>query len=380
VILKTIHGKFEFKMQKYEVEDSCQNYFERTGQMTEGYISDRLRETCAYYSNRMSYAEVAKLIERNSGVPLLSDQKIYQIVQAKAQQVSQEMAAMMSEAVNSTDTELMNVKTDLDLYDRDSEEILLFDDGIQVKSQSSQRQRAAKTNVKRSTSPPPSAAKSSVVLTDIMMLQTKNHRFEYFMAPIDAQGNLLLSLEQMIRAQIIQNYGTRQSPLPIVVIADGATVIRQRLFRVFGAEVVIILDWYHLCEKVRQFMSMIARNKNEKVEHIKAILADLWHGRVQAVLTYLNEQVSVRNQEKFQDLLGYLTKHKVEIIDYERRQQVGKTIGSGRMEKAVDQVIGHRQKHKGRSWRPQGSRALALLKILELNGKWQQTWFPAQSA
>lgn len=36
------------------------------------------------------------------------------------------------------------------------------------------------------------------------------------------------------------------------------------------------------------------------------------------------------------------------------------------MEKAVDQVIGHRQKHKGMGWRPQGSRALALLKVLEL--------------
>ena len=39
-------------------------------------------------------------------------------------------------------------------------------------------------------------------------------------------------------------------------------------------------------------------------------------------------------------------------------------------------VFGHRQKHKGMSWRPQGSRALAILKVLELNDKWHQTWFP----
>lgn len=343
-------------------------------------MSERLRETCAYYSNRMSYAEVAKLIERVSGVPLLSDQKIYQIVQAKAQQVSQEMATAMTEIVNSTATELINVKTDLDLYDRESEEILLFDDGIQVKAQSAQRQPAAQSAVKRAFDSLPRAAKSAVVLTDIMMLQTGSHRFEYFMAPIDAQGNFRLSLDQVIRAQIIENYGTRQTPLPLVVIADGATVIRQRLLRVFGTKVVVILDWYHMCEKVRQFMSMIARNKNEKGEHIKVILADLWQGRVQSVLTYLNQKVVVRNQEKFQDLVGYLTKHQEEIIDYEKRRQVGKTIGSGRMEKAVDQVIGHRQKRKGRSWRPQGSRALAMLKILELNGKWQQAWFSAQSA
>jgi len=41
----------------------------------------------------------------------------------------------------------------------------------------------------------------------------------------------------------------------------------------------------------------------------------------------------------------------IEIINYERTQ-IGKSIGSGRVEK-VDQVIGQRQKHKGKSWRPQ---------------------------
>jgi len=37
------------------------------------------------------------------------------------------------------------------------------------------------------------------------------------------------------------------------------------------------------------------------------------------------------------------------------------------MEKAVDQVIGIRQKNRGMSWTKKGSRALALLKVAELN-------------
>ena len=45
----------------------------------------------------------------------------------------------------------------------------------------------------------------------------------------------------------------------------------------------------------------------------------------------------------------YLDKHQAEIIDYDRRKQAGKPIGSDRIEKAVDQVIGHRQKRKGMS-------------------------------
>jgi len=72
--------------------------------------------------------------------------------------------------------------------------------------------------------------------------------------------------------------------------------------------------------------------------------------------------------------VGYLQKHESEIIDYGRRQATGKPIGSGRMEKGVDQVIGMRQKKKGMSWSQIGSRALALLKIAELNGQWQQLW------
>jgi len=46
------------------------------------------------------------------------------------------------------------------------------------------------------------------------------------------------------------------------------------------------------------------------------------------------------------------------------------------MEKGVDQVIGQRQKKKAMSWSAKGSRALAILKVVELNGRWQQLWFP----
>ena len=364
-------------MQKYEVKGEFQNYFEQTGQMIAGYISERVRELSAYYSNRMSYEEVAKLIERMSGVALLSDQKIYQIVQAKAQQVSLEIEAVVNEVVNFKEPELIPVKPDIDLYCRDSEEILLFEDGIQVKAQSAQRQSVSQQNA---LTPVALDSTASVVLTDVALLQTATNQFEYLVAPIDEQGNLRLPLEQIVRAKVSQSYGTRPTPLPLVVISDGATVIRQRLSRIFGSQVAVILDWYHLSHKVRQLMSMIARNKTEKMAHIKTILADLWHGRVIFALTYLNTQVAARNQAKFAELVGYLTKHQSEIIDYERRRQIGKSIGSGRMEKAVDQVIGKRQKHKGSSWRPQGSRALAILKVLELNGKWQQSWFPAQPA
>lgn len=81
-----------------------------------------------------------------------------------------------------------------------------------------------------------------------------------------------------------------------------------------------------------------------------------------------------------QELIAYLEKHYSAIINYSRRSRTGKTIGSGRMEKGVDLAVGSRQKNNGMSWSPKGSRALSLLKVAELNGQWQQLWFPTQTA
>ncbi len=94
----------------------------------------------------------------------------------------------------------------------------------------------------------------------------------------------------------------------------------------------------------------------------------------------MKHQVQARNLDKWQELIGYLEKHQHEIINYKRRSQAGKTIGSGRVEKGVDLTVGLRQKNKVGSWSRLGSRALSLLKVVELNGQWQQLWFPAPAA
>lgn len=86
----------------------------------------------------------------------------------------------------------------------------------------------------------------------------------------------------------------------------------------------------------------------------------------------MKTQVAPKNEEKRFELIGYLEKHKSEIIDYHRRKKAGKIIGSGLMEKGCDQVIGRRQKKKGMSWRDVGSRSLGILKVVELNQQWEK--------
>jgi hypothetical protein len=53
VWIKIIHGKFVFSLQKHRFNARETNYLSLTNQLPEGYVSSRLPEFCAYYSNRI---------------------------------------------------------------------------------------------------------------------------------------------------------------------------------------------------------------------------------------------------------------------------------------------------------------------------------------
>ncbi len=119
--------------------------------MPVSYISRGLQELSVYYSNRMSYKEVAGLIERYSGDKLLSAQTIWQLVQQSALQVSDEIGQGVKQHLLSG--RLVEVTQAIDLYD--AEEVLLFDDGISVKAQKPERGQTL--NLQEQASPQPRA-------------------------------------------------------------------------------------------------------------------------------------------------------------------------------------------------------------------------------
>jgi hypothetical protein len=333
-------------------------------------MSARLAEFSAYYSNRMSYDEVAGLLERVTGQPLLSDQTIQHLVVAKAVEVSQQW---QSESQADTAAPLWpEVMPQVDWYDPQSEEVLLLTDAIQVKQQKASRGQGADT--------PTGERETKRVHTEVWLVEQPTGGFTYLTAGIDAMGQEAVAGIERVRWQFQQDYAGRSEPLPVVAITDGARTIRRQLAELFGQPVPVILDWYHLDKKVGELMGMVAYNKQEKAVHVAHLLHHLWHGRTDAALTYLRREVQAKNPEPLAALVTYLEKHQAEIIDYGRRQRAGKPIGSGRMEKGVDQVIGVRQKHKGMSWSPTGSKALGILKVVELNQQWEQLWFPQQVA
>ncbi len=336
-----------------------QDYLSVTEQCKNGYVSDGLAEYAAYYSNRLSYEEVAKLIKRNTGEQLLSDQAIWLMVKAKAVEISQKQQQLVAQRLKKG--KMPKVETEVDIYDEKAEEVLIFDDGIVVKEQKAKRDSKE-------------VEQRSRINTDVVMLEQKDGNYRYLIAGIDKEANEVVSLEEVVKTQLMIEYSRRKRALPIVAITDGAKSIRNSLQLIFGTTITIILDWYHLHKKVAELFSMIARNKEEKHRHLNFIFPLLWKGQTSEVISYLWREVKPRNSLKLEELISYLDKHKAEIINYERRQMACKSIGSGRMEKAVDIVIGKRQKDNSMSWRSSGSKSLAILKVVELNDEWDSLW------
>jgi hypothetical protein len=193
-------------------------YLELTEQLCAGAMSARLAEFSAYYSNRMSYDEVAGLLERVTGQPLLSDQTIQHLVVAKAVEVSQQW---QSESQADTAAPLWpEVMPQVDWYDPQSEEVLLLTDAIQVKQQKASRGQGADT--------PTVERETKRVHTEVWLVDQPTGGFTYLTAGIDAMGQEVVAGIERVRWQFQQDYAGRSEPLPVVAITDGARTIRRQ--------------------------------------------------------------------------------------------------------------------------------------------------------
>ena len=305
----------------------------------------------------MSYDTVVRVIERTVGRSLVCAQTLCNWVQARAQEID---ACLSQQIQDASALAFPALCPHVDLYDREAKEVLVLCDGIGVKAQKPTHEKAGQVRKEK-----PCQRHE----TEVMLFEGQHGSFRYLSGSSDKQ----VSVVQVADAFVRQEWGARSTPLPVVAITDGARNIRLDLAALFGECVTIVLDWYHLAKRVRENLSMVCHGRAEREAHEQTVLGFLWKGEVPQTLGYLGT-LSARNKKALDDLIGYLQKHAGEIIDYGRRALTGKPLGSGRMEKAVDQVIGMRQKKKGMSWSAVGSHALALLKIVELNGQWQQLW------
>ena len=347
-----MNGSYLFNLQLYHLFDgSVTNYIEMTGGIFYGNYSEGLDKYILNWSNEVSYSKLSDLIEQTTGERQLSGVGLENYVLRCAEEISNEWLSFSSEKIIP-----IAVNNDIDLYCQNSDEIYVMIDDVGVKAQKVKRKVVRnETDKKR-------------IDTTVGLVSDKANNYVCLTQGINRKGDVIYPFELSLHDMVRQLYNCKE-PLSIVAITDGARSIRLSLYQVFGLSVCIILDWYHLQKKVIDLMAMIVTKKSGKDEHILNLKTLLWKGNIKSSLEYIEKIDNVKNIVKKDELIGYLTKHKNEIINYDLRQSIGKPIGSGRGEKANDLIVSHRQKKKGMSWSSKGSYALAILKVHQLQQK-----------
>jgi hypothetical protein len=199
ITIKTLNGSFPFKNQRF-LENNCDQtshtYLGLTNQLEDGHSSEGLKELSTYYANRLSYEEVEELVERTTGEKQLSAQSVQNIVVNFAKEVSKQIE---SEALSVLEDEtlcLPDINQEVDVYDAEAEEVLIFVDGIGVKKQSESRV-SSKSAIAQAEDETENAG-SSRINSNVVLLETYAYDFEYITSPVDRKGEELLPLSDIV--------------------------------------------------------------------------------------------------------------------------------------------------------------------------------------
>jgi hypothetical protein len=350
VTIYGLHGSFKVKNQRYILRDgSSTSYLALNSNLSNGVYTHKLADFIEEWSQSLSYEKESVLLHQMTTTQVLSPSGVQSYLERKAEEISKVWLSK-----NQTQVKTIDVLSDIAIYEEKSSEVIIMMDDVGVKAQKPHKK------VERS------ADDAKRLDTTVVLIQDSKQGYHYATKGINKAGQTIYGIEKAIIDQVCQYHAIDQ-PLPIVAITDGARSIRLVLQAVFGLSVCIILDWYHLQLKVKNLMSMIATNKIDKMLYINDLKSLLWNGNVAESLIYIDNISRVKNEEKKQELRDYLERHQSEIIDYGLRQAANKTIGSGRVEKANDLVIAHRQKKKGMAWSRTGSSALAIIRVNRFN-------------
>lgn len=162
----------------------------------------------------------------------------------------------------------------------------------------------------------------------------------------------------------------------LVFFTDGARNIRSSLERLFPYRpYAIILDWYHLEKKCREYLSSALKGKEIRNQISETLLKYLWVGNVEYATDYLRhlENDVVRSWSWLEKLIQYLDKNYSYIPCYALRKELGLRNSSNPVEKANDITVAQRQKHNGMSWSIHGSCALSHIRAVYLNNE-EESW------
>jgi len=162
------------------------------------------------------------------------------------------------------------------------------------------------------------------------------------------------------------------------IFIDGHRALNAAIVKHFEwyKNMQIILDWFHLCKKFKEELSMAMKGRALRNAVLEEIMPLLWHGLTNKAISYLENipASEIKNAKHIQKLIDYLERNKSYIPNYDLRKRLGLRNSSNTGEKVNDLVVSNRQKKNGMSWVKQGSLNLAMITTLKINDEYQ-VWF-----
>ena len=179
-----------------------------------------------------------------------------------------------------------------------------------------------------------------------------------------------------IVSELYKRSGGKLDEVESLVRGDGAPFIRgfRQKYAILSK---YILDYYHLCRKVRDRLYRVYE-KEKRREEVRGIIMEYLHsGDIDGVLEYL-EKLRKRfgnksKQYHLKRLAGYIERNR-DGIWYDEARKHGISIGAGTADKVGDILICRRMKLRGMWWSRKGADAVLSIRILIQNGEWDGFW------
>lgn len=185
-----------------------------------------------------------------------------------------------------------------------------------------------------------------------------------------------------VTAELYKRSGGKMDDNLSIVRGDGAAFIRG--FRGDYAPMSrYLLDHHHLCEKLKERLGYLYEDKERREEAINKTLGYLNNDDVDGALGYIQGLIdkfrSKRKLYHLKKLAAYIERNR-DGIWYKEAKEKRISIGSGSADKAGDILICRRMKLRGMRWCREKADNVLNIRIMVLNGEWDEFWKKLKAA
>jgi hypothetical protein len=171
-----------------------------------------------------------------------------------------------------------------------------------------------------------------------------------------------------------------QAPLPVVLLADGASEMWGLLDgqfhdQVLGVEPHRLVDFWHLIEKLAPAARLLSPSEEDGAALLARWRARLLNSDAAAdrILGELHrsglDDMFVGTNRPVHDAITYLTNHPG-MTHYATARQLGLPIGSGPVEACCKTLVEVRMKRAGSRWKTQSGAHILKLRAIALSDRW----------